>query len=248
MFTFAAHIFWIIFFFRFELRCNGYIIFQLSEFFFHDAASRSDQTTDRDLLSHLLRSLASQTSDLGGKNIAGLLREPQNALNDGTSVGNSDVVSNFLTNGPQGPPRPIKQHQTVPISEMQQQGVHLHNASGGSIQAASSIKPSTMNSPPSYSEARDSTAAQVKTNNFDLNDIYIDSDDGVEDPERSPPTTIAVTSSLDCPSWVQQDSHQSSPPQTSGNSDSASAQSPSSSSGEAQVYSYYKYVQYSLHM
>lgn len=117
---------------------------------------------------------------------------------------------------------------------MPQQGVHLHNANGGSIQATSSIKPSTLSSPPSSSEARDSTAGHVKMNNFDLNDVYIDSDDGVEDPDRSSPPTNLVTSSLDCPSWVQQDSHQSSPPQT--NSDSASAQSPSSSSGEAQVY------------
>ncbi|MCI23583.1 squamosa promoter-binding-like protein 12-like, partial [Trifolium medium] len=84
-----------------------------------------------------------------------------------------------------------------------------------------------------YSEARDSTAGQAKMNDFDLNDIYIDSDDGIEDIERLPVTANLGTSSLDYP-WMQQDSHQSSPPQTSGNSDSASAQSPSSSTGEAQ--------------
>lgn len=72
---------------------------------------------------------------------------------------------------------------------------------------------------------------QVKVNDFDLNDIYIDSDDGT-DMERSPPPTNPATSSLDYPSWI----HQSSPPQTSRNSDSASDQSPSSSSEDAQVY------------
>lgn len=97
----------------------------------------------------------------------------------------------------------------------------------GDIQNMSS-KPSILNSPPAYSEVRDSSAGQIKMNNFDLNDIYIDSDDGMEDMERSPIPVNMGTSSLD--------SHQSSPPQTSGNSDSASAQSPSSSSGEAQVY------------
>ena len=56
-----------------------------------------------------------------------------------------------------------------------------------------------------------------------LNDIYIDSDDGMEDPERSLVPENLGTGSLECPSWVQQDSHQSSPPQTSGNSYSASA-------------------------
>ncbi|CAH8381947.1 unnamed protein product [Eruca vesicaria subsp. sativa] len=71
---------------------------------------------------------------------------------------------------------------------------------------------------------------QVKVNDFDLNDIYIDSDEGT-DIERSPPTTIPATSSLDYPSWI----HQSSPPQTGRNSDSASDQSPSSSSEDAQM-------------
>ncbi|ESQ39350.1 hypothetical protein EUTSA_v10001295mg [Eutrema salsugineum] len=71
---------------------------------------------------------------------------------------------------------------------------------------------------------------QVKVNDFDLNDIYIDSDDGT-DIERSPPPTNPATSSLDYPSWI----HQSSPPQTSRNSDSASDQSPSSSSEDAQM-------------
>lgn len=75
------------------------------------------------------------------------------------------------------------------------------------------------------------TEKQVKVNDFDLNDIYIDSDDGT-DIERSPPLTNPASSSLDYPSWI----HQSSPPQTSRNSDSASDQSPSSSGEDAQVY------------
>ena len=98
---------------------------------------------------------------------------------------------------------------------------------------------------PVYSEVRDSSnAGQIKLNNFDLNDIYIDSDDGMEDLERSPVPANLGTGSLECPSWVQQDSHQSSPPQTSGNSDSASAHSPSSSSGEAQVYFFNRFLLY----
>ncbi|PON43215.1 SBP-box transcription factor [Parasponia andersonii] len=217
-----------------EDQTSGYLLISLLRILSNMHSNKSDQTTDQDLLSHLLKSLASQTSDHGGKSVAALLQEPQKLLNDGMSVGNSEAVSTFPSNGSQGPPRPIKQNHAISVSEMPQQGVHLHNANGGSIQATSSVKPSVLNSPPSYSEARDSTAGQNKMNNFDLNDIYIDSDDGTEDPERSSPPTNLVTSSLDCPSWVQQDSHQSSPPQTSGNSDSASAQSPSSSNGEAQ--------------
>lgn len=80
--------------------------------------------------------------------------------------------------------------------------------------------------------APDRSEKQVKVNDFDLNDIYIDSDDTTDIERSSPPPTNPATSSLD----YHQDSRQSSPPQTSRrNSDSASDQSPSSSSGDAQV-------------
>ncbi|CAH8320761.1 unnamed protein product [Eruca vesicaria subsp. sativa] len=72
---------------------------------------------------------------------------------------------------------------------------------------------------------------QAKVNDFDLNDIYIDSDDGTDLERSSPPTTNPATSSPDYPSWI----HQTSPTQTSRNSDSASDQSPSSSSEDAQM-------------
>jgi hypothetical protein len=161
----------------------------------------------------------------------GPLQDPRDLS---TSFGNSEVVSTLLSNG-EGPSN-LKQHLTVPVSGMPQQVMPVHDAYGANIQTTSSLKPSIPNNFAVYSEVRESTAGQVKMNNFDLNDICVDSDDGTEDIERSPAPVNARTSSLDCPSWVQQDSHQSSPPQTSRNSDSASAQSPSSSSGEAQVY------------
>lgn len=127
----------------------------------------------------------------------------------------SEAVSALFSNG-QGPPQPFKQHITEAASQMPQKGVCSRDTRDAEVQG--------------------NTAGVVKMNNFDLNDIYIDSDDGTDDIERSPVPVNTGTSSLDCPSWVQQDSHQSSPPQTSRNSDSASAQSPSSSSGDAQVF------------
>lgn len=178
------------------------------------AAGSSDQKTDQSLLSHIIRSLASPAGEHGGRNVSGLLQEPQDTLNDGTSVGNSEVVSALLSNG-QGPPRPFRQHLSEPVSEMPQPGFRVHNASGGEVQEHNN--------------------AQAKVNTFDLNDTYIDSDDGTDDVERSPVPANLGTNSLDYPSWMQQNSQQSSPPQTSGNSNSASAQSPSSSSGDAQV-------------
>lgn len=79
--------------------------------------------------------------------------------------------------------------------------------------------------------ASDRSEKQVKMNDFDLNDIYIDSDDTIDIERSSPPPTNPATSCLD----YHQDSRQSSPPQTSRNSDSASDQSPSSSGGDVQV-------------
>jgi hypothetical protein len=158
-------------------------------------------------------------------------------LKEGSLSGKSEMVSTLFTNGSQGSPTVTVQNQAVSISEIQHQVVHTHDARVADQQTTSSAKPGVSNSPPAYSEARDSTAGQTKMNDFDLNDIYIDSDDGIEDIERLPITANLGTSSLDYP-WMQQDSHQSSPPQTSGNSDSASAQSPSSSTGEAQVFIY----------
>ncbi|XP_057446279.1 protein ROOT HAIR DEFECTIVE 3 homolog 2-like isoform X2 [Lotus japonicus] len=144
------------------------------------------------------------------------------------------MVPTLLSNGSQGSPTDIRQHQTVSMNKMQQEVVHAHDARATDQQLMSYIKPSISNTPPAYAEARDSTAGQIKMNNFDLNDIYIDSDDGIEDLERLPGTTNHVTSSLDYP-WTQQDSHQSSPPQTSRNSEFGSAHSPFSSTGEAQT-------------
>lgn len=162
------------------------------------------------------------------------MREPENLLREGGSSRESEMVPTLLSNGSQGSPTDIRQHQTVSMNKMQQEVVHAHDARATDQQLMSYIKPSISNTPPAYAEARDSTAGQIKMNNFDLNDIYIDSDDGIEDLERLPGTTNHVTSSLDYP-WTQQDSHQSSPPQTSRNSESGSAHSPSSSTGEAQV-------------
>ncbi|KAI4325052.1 hypothetical protein MLD38_030480 [Melastoma candidum] len=99
--------------------------------------------------------------------------------------------------------------------------------------------PSRANQPPKPSSpvianASDAVPGQSKLNNFDLNDVYIDSDDGTDELDRSLVPGAMVDGSLVCPQWMLQDSHQSSPPQTSGTSDSVSAQSPSSSSGETQ--------------
>ncbi|MBA0862258.1 hypothetical protein Goshw_006396 [Gossypium schwendimanii] len=182
---------------------SGYLLLSLLRILSNMHSNRSDQTTDQDLLTHLLRSLASRTGEQGGRNMSGLLPEACDL----------EAVSALFSNG-QGPLRPFKHHITGTASEIPHTGKQSCDTKGAEVPS--------------------NTAGAVKINNFDLNDIYIDSDDETDGIERSPAPVNAGTGSLDCPSWVQQDSHQSSPPQTSRNSDSASAQSPSSSSGDVQ--------------
>ncbi|XP_059659254.1 squamosa promoter-binding-like protein 12 [Cornus florida] len=217
-------------------QANGYLLISVLRILSNMHSNGSNHTNDEDLLSHLLRSLANHGSLHGDNNISGLLRESQNLLNDGPSVKNSEMVSALLSSNLQGPPIRNQQHHTVSATEMPQKGICVDDRRAEIVQTACSIKPNILfsikDSPPAYSEARYSSAGRTKLNNFDLNDVYIDSDDCIEDLERSPVRVDMGAGSLECPSWAQQDSHQSSPPQTSGNSDSAS-QSPSSSSGDA---------------
>ncbi|CAN1292975.1 Squamosa promoter-binding-like protein 12 [Linum perenne] len=183
---------------------GGYLLISLLKTLSNMHSNKSDQTTEQDLLSHLLRGLAGHTIEHGERNISGLLQEPREMLT------NSSLSRN-----------PKQQAQLV-------------HANGASMQTSSSMKSRMTNNYPACSEVRDSNPGHMKMNNFDLNDAYIDLDDGTEDVERSPVPANGGTSSLGCPSWAQQDSQQSSPPQTSGNSDSTSPQSPASSSGDAQ--------------
>uniref|UniRef100_A0A2P2LIU4 SBP-type domain-containing protein n=1 Tax=Rhizophora mucronata TaxID=61149 RepID=A0A2P2LIU4_RHIMU len=183
---------------------SGYLLISLLRILSNMNSNRAEQATDQNLLSHLLRSLGSQTVENGGRNISGLLHEHRNLLNDANSSRNPAQI------------------------------LRVHDANGANIQTASSVQPSVPKEYPVYQDAQESAARQIKINNFDLNDVYVDSDDGTEEVERSPIPANLGTSSPDFRPWVQQYSHQSSPPQTSGNSDSASAQSPSSSSGDTQ--------------
>ena len=203
------------------------------------ANNESNQATDQDLTAQLLRSLANPSMLHMGKDVSGILHESQKLLNGGVSNDNvhSEKMSAFFSNDNRNLSKIIDQHAPSSNLEIPRKELYAANSRVGKMQAVSLQKPESLfpikNSPPGYSE---STAGRMKLNNFDLNDVYIDSDDGVEDLERSPVDGNFVTSSVDFPLWVRQDSHHSSPPQTSGNSDSTSAPSPSSSSGEAQVH------------
>ncbi|XP_042457507.1 squamosa promoter-binding-like protein 1 [Zingiber officinale] len=74
---------------------------------------------------------------------------------------------------------------------------------------------------------------RVRIMDFDLNDTYIDTQECEEGRQKSTTLLHSRVVSPDCPSWLVRD-HQSSPIQNSGNSDSTSNQSQSSSHGDAQ--------------
>ncbi|OIT02312.1 PREDICTED: squamosa promoter-binding-like protein 1 [Nicotiana attenuata] len=211
-------------------QASGYSLMSLLKMLSNMHSNGTNHTEDQDLLAHLLRSIAGQGSLNGDKSLSGLLQESSNLLNNRSILRNPELAS-LISNCSQAPPR-AKEHQfTNSAAEMPQKRLDAHDVRLEDARTASSQSPGILFPPiqsnsQAYAQGRGSTTGRSKLIDFDLNDVYVDSDDNIEDIDRSP---------VQCPSWLQQDSHQSSPPQTSGNSDSASAQSPSSSSGDTQT-------------
>lgn len=175
-------------------------------------------------------------------------------MNAGTS-GAAQKVPNINSDGPEtfrpsgssikmdaglSPPQSIGQCQTVPAYDMAQKCLPSGDGGVGSLKSPSGPEPSNgllfKDSIPPQLVAAEATVGRNGLNNIDLNNAYEDIPDDVENLRKSHPPVASGVGSLERPSWLQLDSHKSSPPQTSGNSDSTSTQSPSSSSGEAQVY------------
>ncbi|XP_059632030.1 squamosa promoter-binding-like protein 1 isoform X2 [Cornus florida] len=207
---------------------SSYLLISLLRILSNMHSNSLDQAKDQDLLSHLLRNLASLAGTINGRNIPGLLPSSQDLQNAGTSV----VIPE------KDPPRSIGQCVTASASEMTQKRIFTDDAQGGTLKTPSASKSSlpfpTKDCIPPKTNVPEITEGRIKLTNIDLNNVYDDSQDCTENLERSCDPGNLGTGSLDCPIWVHQDSHKSSPPQTSANSGSTSTQSPSSSSGEAQ--------------
>ncbi|KAB9584445.1 hypothetical protein FH972_027047 [Carpinus fangiana] len=224
-------------------RSSSYLLISLLRILSNMHSNSSDQAKDQDLLSHLLRNLASLTGTVDGRNISALLEGSQGLLNAGTSNGDSQKVPDVTPNGsePSRPsssvnlheqPRPMGQCMTASASDMTQKRISSDDAEGGRLKALSGVQ--YTNLPPSKDDLPSKSITSIKLNNIDLNNVYDDSEDNEENLGRSHAPVNSGTGFLGHPLWVQQDPHKSSPPQTSGNSDTSS-QSPSTSSGEAQT-------------
>ncbi|KAL8481186.1 hypothetical protein ACS0TY_027101 [Phlomoides rotata] len=199
-------------------RGSNYLLITLLRILSDMHSNSSDQPKDQDLLTHLVRNLASLSGTTNDRNHAGLLQDLQNA---GTSLGTD------------------QKDLTIPAGL----GATIH--SSDLIQAPGGVAPnaSTSQSPSVFptntgnsikENTSDTTVGRRKLNNIDLNNEYDCSQDCLEDL----PDTFAPDNLGNGPSagslWLHKDSQRLSPPQNSGNSGSTSSQSPSTSSGETQ--------------
>ncbi|GMH08719.1 hypothetical protein Nepgr_010559 [Nepenthes gracilis] len=189
---------------------SSYLLISLLRILTNLHSSSTDQTKGQDLLSHLLRNLSSLAGALNESNISGLGQRSQGLQDVEASAGAKD---------------PLMADQQCETASAQKQP-STNESPSGMQQTASAMHPRVQvagDFVPSKENGITTMEKRHQLTNIDLNNEYNDTQDCVDKQEK--PST-----SLDCPIWVR-DSLKSSPPQTSGNSDSISAHSLSSSSG-----------------
>lgn len=220
----------------------------LSGFFsLWNAANSSDQTKDQDLLSHLMRNLASLAGATNERNTPGLLSAPPEQWNAGTSMGASKEVCTrskywywtFLSSASdwidlQDSLKPTG-NCLIPASEVTEKRMGRSDVECGILQNPCAWQPDSLCCRKESSPINANASAKVKLNNIDLNNIYDDSQDGNQKLQNSDASANPGAASSGCPLWICHDPHKSSPG-TSGNSGSTSSLSLSNSSGEAQVW------------
>nr|TKR74336.1 squamosa promoter-binding-like protein 1 isoform X1 [Populus alba] len=208
---------------------SSYLLISLLRILSNLQSNNSDQTKDQDLLSHLLRNLANLAGTTNGRSLSGYckdLRPSSSASKKDDCINSQDVL------------RPLGQCGTVPVPDLVQKRI-LDNDIQGGLQAHSGPQSIPLflsrNKLPAKPNEPEATVGRIKLNNFDLNNVYDNSQDYVENLDRSHAPVSTGMGSFNCPLWVRSDSHKTNLPHMSGYSDSAPSQSPSSSSGEAQV-------------
>lgn len=203
------------------------------------------------MLSHLLKNLANLTGTVTEKNISALLQGSQASLSAGLPSGAQQKVLNMNIREPE-PAMPsgsasrasdlqnrlsFTEHGAAgPASISEQKRICTDSAMVGSPQGLQSDDIFTLREgAPVNANGSDARVGRNRLNSIDLNTVYDDSLDCVEEVDRMPVPVTPTTDTLNFPSPLQHDSQKSSSLQTSRNSDSTSTLSPSSSGGEAQV-------------
>lgn len=205
---------------------SSYLLISLLRILSNMNTNSSDQMKDQDLLSHLLKNLASVAGTINQENLSGLLS------------GSSKLQDAVASRG-QDPSTPTGQCMVTPSSRMTQKREFMDIVSGEKFQTPpaqlSNIHITTRDCIAVNANASDTRMENIKEFNIDLNNVYDDSEECMEPSERCDAPICVRNGSAGYPIWIHQDSDKSSPPQTSANSGSLSTQSPSSSSGEAQI-------------
>lgn len=228
-------------------------------------ADRSEQSKDQEFLSNLLRNIASLAGSSDGNNSSGLLQASQDLQKTGASGEAADALIlegvrtkeniNSLCSPAETDcdppatnhcvanhcastavtPREIHSHQNLSLAYFDTTGQATSSERLMPEKNSSPHKSPTLCSL-QHMQPTACTVESVRKNRFDLNTVYYEEENGALGCGKPANQATLDNGSSNCPSWMLQDSHQSSPPQTSGNTDSTSNRSPSSSNGDAQVY------------
>ncbi|CAN6286297.1 unnamed protein product [Urochloa humidicola] len=193
-----------------EDKVSNYLLLSLIGICANLNSDSVQHSNSQELLSTLLKNLGSVAKSLEPKELCKLL-EAYQSLQNGSNAGTSGTANAAEeAAGPSNSKSPFVN------------GTHCGQASTSAVPVQSK---GTMVVAP------EPTSCKLK--DFDLNDTCNDMEGFEDGQEGSPPPAFKTADSPNCASWMQQDSTQS-PPQTSGNSDSTSTQSLSSSNGDAQ--------------
>ncbi|KAG0477649.1 hypothetical protein HPP92_012368 [Vanilla planifolia] len=233
----------------------GYLLISLLRILANLNSDRSEQSKDQELLTNLLRNIASLSGPSNDNKSSGVQEASQGLHAVDTSAGTSKNI--FATASLISGALPMAENFNAlcPPSKTLSAAPMASNHMASVNVAPSEIRCQQMCSGTSFSETLQlsgrlmteanglpiksfmlptaCTSNGVRTNGFDLNTVCDDEQEvvlGCQQPEN--PETLQVTSN--CPPWMLKDIQQRSPPQTSGNTDSTSTRSPSSSNGDAQ--------------
>ncbi|WOL15767.1 squamosa promoter-binding-like protein 6 [Canna indica] len=201
-------------------RACGSLLISLLRILSNSHSANSNGPQDEELIAHFLVNLASVANSFDPSSLSRLLQASQDPQKLGTTARtSSEAVINSVPNGvhEQESGSPLcSTAVTTCVTGTQNSLRQTDFVTSVALTAVAS---------PEYTMDR-----VVK--DFDLNNTYSDSQDCEEGREK-PAMPIGIDSP-NFPSWLLQDSLQSSPPQTSGNSDSTSNQSQSSLHATAQ--------------
>lgn len=228
---------------------TSYLLISLLKILANLTSDKSQQSKDNELLSNLLKNIASLGSSSDGNNNSSLLQASQDLPKvwpSGTSGETADALISRTVTGNKNP-IPIcassmpshNCHGSVAVASRERQLQQIETAkltcSARSIPDENGL-PTKLETQRSVQHMLPAacTVEVTRKKGFDLNTAYIEQQDGALGCERPANLATLGSGSSNFPPWMVKHSSQLSPPQISGYTDSASTLSPSSSNGDVQ--------------